>query len=1191
MRLFRAALVAAFLLPLSLVAQVYNTPVFNRIGQPIAGASVAVCSAEPPSPPSTSNPCNGNDATIYTDYTLGTPAASNVVTTDAFGNAVIYGFPGVYWTVTYGYLVTPRIDIIVIPFGATTSFSHNLLSTLHPDTVPYSPPVLGDLVQGNGSNKWQRLAGNTSTTPKWLKSVGNGAAVTSQDWTSAGNPCPTGQFANVLNADLTISCGPPDSGNGLALPPPFAVPNGQGVAWAFPTTVTASSFDAPPQTNGYAVGGIPNGIVNMTSSGPLANWGWYVKWSNFVMPTLPNDAVIQGAYAVYFAGNSGTLFATVNMGAGASGSICPQCVSPGGALANNPGGTTPWQGEYYTTSLGSTSGAVTGAASYARLFQTLSGSFNQTLMVNATAIAIYYTSATPQSQVGYYFPVPGASGSGSVSSVSSGSLSPLFNVTVTNPTSTPSLNFAPIAAAAHTYYGNNTGSSAAPAFWSIGTGDLPFTYSGNTTKLTTMSGSVASGDCVVGDASGNVSDGGTCGLTPGGTWDSGTTYAKNTVVLYNGSSYYSLVSTTGVTPGSDPATWSLLAAAGLNGTNGTNGTNGSPGAPGYSPNQVLSGCGVVWNSLLSFNISACSYLIQNTQYSTAQTSLTLAAADPSLDRIDVIAANTSGAIVAITGTPSANPAPPAIDISTQLQLTFVYVAAGATVPSNITVTDIYHENTEWTCASSANVNCASTSNPHSGTTDIEATAATTGNFARLTIPSSTIDISGKNLVFWIRSKASWAATRSLTVQWFNGSTAKCTPVSLKDGNFTFNSSTTGSYQQIVIPTSTFACSGIPVTRVQFTVAGSGGTIGFYLDDITLQGGVTSSVSVSGLNPKGAWVNSTAYSVNDLVYSGGGSWYALQANTNSQPSPTNVNWQGIYGVAPFTSTTANPASTGIIRLANNDGIYWRNASNTADCGLRVDSSNNWVFDSCGFSATEINFTGETTGAASTPSAGYTTFVNSANGEVCTKDTGGTVVCPGSGSGSVTNIATTSPISGGPITTTGTISCPTCVVASSPGAGVAHFAGSTQTVTSSSVVSSDMAVVNTRRTCSIQVGDGTNTVVSGDYSPFKAPSCKVPYAATIVEIDIQTDAGTPTILLERRRGAATLADLLSGALAANGTTTMCALGSTSGTCIDGTTSSGTITLSNTSLNAGDVIEVKSGTASTETSARISVVFTVN
>jgi hypothetical protein len=55
----------------------------------------------------------------------------------------------------------------------------------------------------------------------------------------------------------------------------------------------------------------------------------------------------------------------------------------------------------------------------------------------------------------------------------------------------------------------------------------------------------------------------------------------------------------------------------------------------------------------------------------------------------------------------------------------------------------------------------------------------------------------------------------------------------------------------------------------------------------------------------------------------------------------------------------------------------------------------------------------------------------------------------GSGTVTSIATTSPITGGTITTTGTIACATCVVATAPGVGIAHFAGATQTVTSSAV----------------------------------------------------------------------------------------------------------------------------------------------
>lgn len=61
----------------------------------------------------------------------------------------------------------------------------------------------------------------------------------------------------------------------------------------------------------------------------------------------------------------------------------------------------------------------------------------------------------------------------------------------------------------------------------------------------------------------------------------------------------------------------------------------------------------------------------------------------------------------------------------------------------------------------------------------------------------------------------------------------------------------------------------------------------------------------------------------------------------------------------------------------------------------------------------------------------------------------------GGGTVSNVATASPISGGAITSTGTISCPTCVTASSPSAGIAHFAGATQAVTSSQIVNADIA----------------------------------------------------------------------------------------------------------------------------------------
>ncbi len=89
----------------------------------------------------------------------------------------------------------------------------------------------------------------------------------------------------------------------------------------------------------------------------------------------------------------------------------------------------------------------------------------------------------------------------------------------------------------------------------------------------------------------------------------------------------------------------------------------------------------------------------------------------------------------------------------------------------------------------------------------------------------------------------------------------------------------------------------------------------------------------------------------------------------------------------------------------------------------------------------------------------------------------------GTGTVTSVATTGPITGGTITATGTIGCASCVTASSPGVGIAHFAGSTQAVTSSAVsltadVSGVLPAANggsnaNTSTATITVGAGAGT----------------------------------------------------------------------------------------------------------------------
>ncbi len=57
-----------------------------------------------------------------------------------------------------------------------------------------------------------------------------------------------------------------------------------------------------------------------------------------------------------------------------------------------------------------------------------------------------------------------AAGSGTVTSFSAGNVAPLFTCSVSNPTTTPALTCTVSNAAAHTYYGNNSGSTGPPAF-------------------------------------------------------------------------------------------------------------------------------------------------------------------------------------------------------------------------------------------------------------------------------------------------------------------------------------------------------------------------------------------------------------------------------------------------------------------------------------------------------------------------------------------------------------------------------------------------------------------------------------------------------------------------------------------------------------------------------------------------------
>jgi hypothetical protein len=679
---------------------------------------------------------------------------------------------------------------------------------------------------------------------------------------------------------------------------------------------------------------------------------------------------------------------------------------------------------------------------------------------------------------------------------------------------------------------------------------------------------------------GNSGGGGTgINFTFCGTWSSSVPYAQGCVVSFTGSSYAAVVANTGVSPDSGIATWQLLAQAGSNGTNGVNGTNGSngaPGAPGYSPNQIISGCGVSYGgSGFTFTVAACTYLVNNVQYTAPQTTVTGTAADPTFPRYDSIVANScsplpcNGTITIVPGTASATAAPPSLDITTQTQVTFYGIDALATNPSNLATTDIYHNNTEWTCASTANFNCASTNNPHTGTLDIEATSAALNNNARLTIPSGTVDIGQYNVVnFYIRSKASWPSTRSLTIQWYNGSTAKCTPVTLRDGTFAFNSSTTTAYQLISIPTSVFACDGIPVTQLRYTVAGTGTNLGFYLDDITLEGGLISPVGTLGMRWRGTWSSTTAYSVNDTVFyaTTGSTYTAILASTNVAPSSSSTTWT--------VHDTHGPAGVdGNIQVKS--GSSFSPIPNSYTVGSSVNFGT-LVLKAYSFETTDLvnnshwNFQtgtgGDSTCDSFLPISGDATIciksglvVEAKNGGLTyyplATTTGSTTTnncAKWDANGNVVDAGAPCGTGGGTVTGSGTTNSLTKWTSSSA-VGNADLTGA---VTTSGTVATTLAARYAVRDCEIVVGDpGAASAALADDNDTPAV-CGNDYGAdyTITAVACWANAGSPTVTPILTGGSGT--SILSGALTCgtaawaagtvNGTPTVHAFNSDGATC---------------------------------------------
>lgn len=334
------------------------------------------------------------------------------------------------------------------------------------------------------------------------------------------------------------------------------------------------------------------------------------------------------------------------------------------------------------------------------------------------------------------------------------------------------------------------------------------------------------------------------------------------------------------------------------------------GADGSSTgNRLLTGGSVAHTEDLTVTVGAATYSIQDVEYDSPQTELTAAVADGANPRIDVIALNTSGEAVIITGTPAASPVKPDVNPLTQLELTFIVVDAAATV-IEVNVEDIYRENAEWTMTESGgHFALADLTNPNTGTKAIKATAAVSNDYFQAEAPAPFEIEDYDNLVLLVES-VTWANSKQINLTVRNAGVAKGTPVVLKDGSFAFNRLAVGAYQQVVIPTSLFGASGIEIDQLRGTVAGGGGAMTFFIDDITLQGGLSQQTDSSRMRFRGSWATDKFYNKNDTVlHSDDIQYVARRANTGRNPTSNPDDWEASTSAGGGGTVTVTGTPTG------------------------------------------------------------------------------------------------------------------------------------------------------------------------------------------------------------------------------------------------------------------------------------------
>jgi trimeric autotransporter adhesin len=330
-----------------------------------------------------------------------------------------------------------------VNYGSTAGTAVQGNTTL---TVTANAPLTGGGTVTLGS-------GSTVTLNVGTVGVANGGtgltSLTADAILYASGTATVGQIADVAASSYLRSAGTASAPTWSTLTLPNAATTGD--------LLYASGTNAIGNLQDVATGD----VLISGGTGVAPSWG-QVGLTTGVSGILP---VVNGGTGDNTLASKGILY-----GNGTGAVSVTAAGSQGQILTVNSSGLPVWTTATYpaTTTINqilysSGTNAVTGLAV---------GTAGQVLSTNTSGVPTWVTPAA-----------------GTVTTVSSGSLSPLFTTSVTTPTSTPAISYSLTSAGSETVFGNNTGLSAIPIYFTPTLASALFANQGTTTTILHGNGS------------------------------------------------------------------------------------------------------------------------------------------------------------------------------------------------------------------------------------------------------------------------------------------------------------------------------------------------------------------------------------------------------------------------------------------------------------------------------------------------------------------------------------------------------------------------------------------------------------------------------------------------------------------------------------------------------------------------------